>query len=240
MTSSWLSGSQAHSATLVAIVVAALLREALLLAASPAFDRSLARFSRSPCARLVRGLSPGEHNFDPLGGDTHRWTTWNPPKYAAQRARDLLLATITHTRLRYEVVSRRRRRWRTGRGREGRTCIAYTQYVSPLRGPTTRNDSRPSRGDRERGLHGAVTPNSQIRPCPATSEGGGWLALRDDEARQDRPRTHSRDRQSCRRRRSAIVQRIGAASYRLSRARAIDRLPISSVLRGTFTRRGRT
>lgn len=103
MASSWLSGSQAHSATRIAIVVAALLREALLVAklllAAPAFDRSLARpeyRSRSPYARLVHGLSPGEHNFDPLSGDTHRWTTWNPPKYAAQRARPFARHYHTH------------------------------------------------------------------------------------------------------------------------------------------------
>ncbi|KYQ51450.1 hypothetical protein ALC60_09448, partial [Trachymyrmex zeteki] len=51
------------------------------LAVSPAFDRSLARpeyHSRLSCARLVRGLSPGEHNFDPLGGDTIRDTFHHP------------------------------------------------------------------------------------------------------------------------------------------------------------------
>lgn len=77
----------------------ALLVTKLLLAASPAFDRSLSRpeyRSRSPYARLVHGLSPGEHNFDPLDGDTHRWTTWNPPKYAAQRARPFARHYHTH------------------------------------------------------------------------------------------------------------------------------------------------
>lgn len=67
------SGSQAHSATRVAIIVAALLREALLvvkllLAASPAFDRSLARrvrvsFAGYPLANIIsihsrRGYTP--------------------------------------------------------------------------------------------------------------------------------------------------------------------------------------
>lgn len=153
MASSWLSGSQAHSA----LLSEALLVAKLLLAATPAFDRSLARpeyRSRSPCARLVHGLSPGEHNFDPLSGDTHRWTTWNPPKYAAQRARPFARHYHTHATMIREVapriVSRRRRRWRMGRGREGRTCIAYTRYVSPPRDPTKRNDSRPSSGDRGR------------------------------------------------------------------------------------------
>jgi len=77
-----------------------LLREALLvakllLAASPAFDRS-PRIPLSSCAPLSCGLSPGEHNFDPLGGATHCWTTWNPPKYAAQRARPFACHYHTH------------------------------------------------------------------------------------------------------------------------------------------------
>lgn len=104
------------------------------LAVSPAFDRSLARpeyHSRLSCARLVRGLSPGEHNFDPLGGDTHCWTTWNPPKYATQRARPFACHYHTHATTDTRSLRGSYRGGggggggvgRTGRGREGRTCI---------------------------------------------------------------------------------------------------------------------
>lgn len=108
----------------VVIVVAALLREALLvakllLAASLAFDRSprlarLARLARSlapntplarrvrvsfadyPLANIISIHSAGIHTAGPLGilPNTQR------------SARDLLLATITHTRLRGRSADR--------------------------------------------------------------------------------------------------------------------------------------
>lgn len=102
----------------VVIVVAALLREALLvakllLAASLAFDRSprsprslapntpLARrvrvsFADYPLANIISIHSAGIHTAGPLGilPNTQR------------SARDLLLATITHTRLRGRSADR--------------------------------------------------------------------------------------------------------------------------------------
>lgn len=96
----------------VVIVVAALLREALLvakllLAASLAFDRSLApntplarrvRVSSAdyPLANIISIHSAGIHTAGPLGilPNTQR------------SARDLLLATITHTRLRGRSADR--------------------------------------------------------------------------------------------------------------------------------------
>lgn len=107
MASSWLSGSQAHSATRIAIVVTALLREALLvakllLAASLAFDRSLSlavcasRSTSYPLANIISNHSAGIYIAGPLGilPNTQR------------SARDLLLATITHTRLRGRSTDR--------------------------------------------------------------------------------------------------------------------------------------
>lgn len=91
---------------------------------------------RSPCARLVRGLSPDEHNFDPLGGDTHRWTTWNPPKYAAQRARPFARHYHTHASTRR---GRSADRIAEAGALEGEREEPYTRYVSPPHGPTKRN-----------------------------------------------------------------------------------------------------
>lgn len=123
----------------VVIVVAALLREALLvakllLAASLAFDRSprsprslapntpLARrvrvsFADYPLANIISIHSAGIHTAGPLGilPNTQR------------SARDLLLATITHTRLRgrsadriAEVVAEALEDGKKARGREER------------------------------------------------------------------------------------------------------------------------
>lgn len=228
--------------------------------ASPALDRRVPEYhSRSPCARLVRGLSPGEHNFDLHSAGIHTAGPLGILPNTQRSARDLSLATITHTRLRYEVapriVSRRRgveARWRrTGRGREGRTCIAYTRYVSPPppppppHGPTKRNAIHVLRGgDREptwrlRGYH------SELASSRPGGERGRVVRFEDDD-RQDSPRARSRGRQSCatppttcRRCRSAIVPRIGVAAYRLSsacaRARAHNR-SIADKLRFTYAR----
>lgn len=124
-----------------------------------------------------------------------------------------------------------------GRGRERRTCIAYTRYVSPPRDPTKRNDSRPSSGDRGRlrgsGCHTEFAGLLQRRERGRVA----WIRGR---RQADSPRAHSRDRRSCatpptmcRCRRSPIVPRIGVAAYRLSRAR--DR-SITDKLRFTYVR----
>lgn len=107
------SGSQAHW-TRIVIVVTMLRFEALLLRSFSQLPtlrsivRSLVRYDYRSLVRRrrvpVRGLPPGEHNFDPV--TTHTVGPLGIFPNTQRSARDLLLPTSTYTRLRHEVVSR--------------------------------------------------------------------------------------------------------------------------------------
>ncbi|KYN34917.1 hypothetical protein ALC56_10885 [Trachymyrmex septentrionalis] len=176
-------------------------------------------------------------------------------------ARATFCLPLSHTRdYGYEVAPRivsrrwwrrrrrRRRRWRTGGKRAGgkNVYIAYTRYVSPPRFTARRSetDSRPSRGDRQRLRDSAaVTLESQLSPgrrvgAAWRASEGRWLISR--MTIRDRIRTREADNRALLpRQRVAVadrhrlfrVSRVSASRRIVCRTRAIDRSPISSVLR---------